>query len=267
MNSVNKTLYIPLYGKSFVSKKGIILKDEYAENIWDSEGFELKRSSKNKYLAYFMAMRAKIFDKWLSGKISLYDTDISVLHLGCGMDSRNKRVDFTSGEWYDVDLDTVITERKKYFSENDNYHLIPTDIRAEGWIENLPKTKTALVVLEGITMYLTKDELKDVLLRICGHFDTVHVLADFYSEKAAKLSKYKNPVNDVGVNTVYGTDDPHFPESIPHLLFIKEHDMTPDEYINGVEGIERIIFRKLYAGKFAKGLYRIYEYEKQVSTH
>ena len=28
MNSVNKTLYIPLYGKSFVSKKGIILKDE-----------------------------------------------------------------------------------------------------------------------------------------------------------------------------------------------------------------------------------------------
>ena len=31
MNNVNKTLYIPLYGKSFVSKKGIILKDEKAE--------------------------------------------------------------------------------------------------------------------------------------------------------------------------------------------------------------------------------------------
>ena len=26
MNGVNKTLYIPLYGKSYVSKKGIILK-------------------------------------------------------------------------------------------------------------------------------------------------------------------------------------------------------------------------------------------------
>ena len=34
MNGVNKTLYIPLYGKSYVSKKGIILKDTKAEEIW-----------------------------------------------------------------------------------------------------------------------------------------------------------------------------------------------------------------------------------------
>ena len=27
MNNVNKTLFIPLYGKSYVSKKGIILED------------------------------------------------------------------------------------------------------------------------------------------------------------------------------------------------------------------------------------------------
>ena len=42
MNNVNKTLYIPLYGKAYVSKKGVILHDEKAEKIWDAEGFELK---------------------------------------------------------------------------------------------------------------------------------------------------------------------------------------------------------------------------------
>ena len=31
MENVNKTLYIPLYGKAFVSKKGIILTDKMAE--------------------------------------------------------------------------------------------------------------------------------------------------------------------------------------------------------------------------------------------
>ena len=31
MNSVNKTLYIPLYGKSYVSKKGLFLDDRKAE--------------------------------------------------------------------------------------------------------------------------------------------------------------------------------------------------------------------------------------------
>ena len=38
MNGVNKTLYIPLYGKSYVSKKGVILQDAKAEEIWEQEG-------------------------------------------------------------------------------------------------------------------------------------------------------------------------------------------------------------------------------------
>ena len=33
MNSVNKTLYIPLYGKSYVSKKGLFLDDKKAVEI------------------------------------------------------------------------------------------------------------------------------------------------------------------------------------------------------------------------------------------
>ena len=35
MNEVNKTLYIPLYGKTQISKKGIILHDPMAERIWN----------------------------------------------------------------------------------------------------------------------------------------------------------------------------------------------------------------------------------------
>ena len=65
MNNVNKTLYIPLYGKAFVSKKNIILKDIKAEEIWKQEGFSLKGKSKSKWLAYFMAMRSAIYDEWL----------------------------------------------------------------------------------------------------------------------------------------------------------------------------------------------------------
>lgn len=62
MNSVNKTLYIPLYGKSFVSKKGIILRDKKAEEIWQAEGFERKGKSRSKWLAYYMGMRSSVFD-------------------------------------------------------------------------------------------------------------------------------------------------------------------------------------------------------------
>ena len=70
MDSVNKTLYIPLYGKALVSQKGIILNDKKAEEIWACEGFSLKRKSKSKWLAYYMAMRSRVFDDWVSKQLS-----------------------------------------------------------------------------------------------------------------------------------------------------------------------------------------------------
>ena len=65
MNSVNKTLYVPLCGKSYVSKKGLFLEDKKAEEIWEAEGIELKGKSKSKWLAYYMGVRSAVFDEWV----------------------------------------------------------------------------------------------------------------------------------------------------------------------------------------------------------
>lgn len=48
MNNVNQTLYIPLYGKAYVSRKGIILHDPMAETIWEKEKFALKGKSRSR---------------------------------------------------------------------------------------------------------------------------------------------------------------------------------------------------------------------------
>lgn len=111
MNNVNKTLYIPLYGKAFVSKKNIILQDKKAEEIWAKEGFELKGKSKSKWLAYYMAMRAAIYDEWVRQELKNNPNAI-VLHIGCGMDSRVERVSVQNTKWYDIDFPDVIEERR-----------------------------------------------------------------------------------------------------------------------------------------------------------
>jgi hypothetical protein len=84
---------------------------------------------------------------------------------------------------------------------------------------------------------------------------------DTYTLFAAKMSKFKNPINDVGVTTVYGLDDPRILEENTGAAFIKEHEMTPDILINELKGSEKAVFRKLFAGKFSKKLYRLYEFE------
>lgn len=46
------------------------------------------------------------------------------------------------------------------------------------------------------------------------------------------------------------------------LSFVGEHDMTPNRYISQLRGVERLIFKKLYAGNFSKKLYRLFEFRK-----
>jgi O-methyltransferase involved in polyketide biosynthesis len=262
MNNVNKTLYIPLYGKAYVSRRSLFLRDVKAEEIWEAEKFQLKGKSKSKYLAFYMGIRAAVFDEWVKEQTELC-ADTVVIHIGCGMDSRAERTAANCSTWYDVDFPEVIEERKRYYSESGNYKMIACDARDTAWLADIPKNKKAIVVMEGVSMYLEPSELRSVLEAVCGHFEGASVLMDCYSVFAAKMSKYKNPVNDVGVTSVYGIDDPRVLES-DSVAYVKEHGMTPENYIDELTGAEKLIFRKLYAGGFAKRLYRLYEYGKKL---
>lgn len=260
MNSVNKTLYIPLYGKAYVSRKGLFLADSRAEEIWAAEQFPLKGKSKSKWLAYYMGIRSAVFDDWAREQIASTDGAI-VLHMGCGMDSRALRVGECTPMWYDLDFPEVMAERARYFTETERYRMLPCDLRREGWAEQIPHSKRAIVIMEGVSMYLSPEELRSVLGAISDRFDRVALLMDCYSTLAARMSKYKNPINDVGVTTVYGIDDPRAAEA-GGLLYLGEREMMPQHYINELHGMEKRIFAGLYAGGFAKKLYRLYEYKK-----
>jgi O-methyltransferase involved in polyketide biosynthesis len=251
-------LYIPLYGKAFVSQKGLILQDPMAEEIWTMEGFPLRGKSKSKWLAYYMAMRSAVFDDWVRQR-QAEETGTLVIHIGCGLDSRALRVG--GCKWYDVDFPDVIQVRKQYFAETDTYHMIGCDVRDSSWLSALPSKGQAIVVMEGVSMYMTAGELEALLQKLATHFDGMSLLMDCYTSLAAKLSKYKNPVHDLGVTQVYGMDDPAVLCG-SGIELVQEHDMTPQRFVDQLQGLEKKIFAKLYAGAFAKKLYRMFEFRK-----
>ena len=261
MDGVNKTLYIPLYGKAYVSGRGILLHDPQAEAIWQKEGFALKGKSASKWLAYNMGMRAKVFDNWVTEKLRAFPAAV-VLHIGCGMDSRIQRVDAGKHHWFDIDFPEVIRERQKYFRETETYRMLPADMRQENWKTVIPGGGSAIVVMEGVSMYFRPEELRKLLRSFGTHFQEVHLLMDCYSDFAARASKYKNPINDVGVTTVYGMEDPKGLAKAAGLTYLREHSLTPATLIRELEPMERVIFSNLFAGKLARSIYRLYEFQK-----
>jgi O-methyltransferase involved in polyketide biosynthesis len=258
MNEVNKTLYIPLYGKSKVSQQGIILNDPSAERIWKEEAFPIQGKSRSKWLAYNMAMRARVFDDWTESMLQ-WSPDALVLHIGCGLDSRNMRVKTPCSEWVDCDLPDVIEIRRKYFQENETYRMTALDASRPEQIKTLPDCNTVIVVLEGLSMYLTNSQVRGLLEALDNKYREIHILMDVYTEFGVKASKLKNPVNDVGVTELYGIDDIESLINGLRISFVKEHSFTPAALVKELTSAERLFFRLLFTGRLYRKIYRMYE--------
>lgn len=176
------------------------------------------------------------------------------------MDSRVLRVGSYKNPWYDADFEDVIQERKRYFQETDAYFMLSADVRNPEWLLKIPENKEAVVVMEGVSMYMTPEENKALFQNLKKHYASVRLLMDAYTSLSAKFTRIANPVKNVGVLKTYGIDAPEMLES-DDILFEKEHEMTPQFLIDALTGMEKRIFRKMYAGTFAKKLYRMYEFE------
>lgn len=261
-SNVEKTLFIPLYGKSFVSNKGIIIEDRKAEEIWSKECFDLKSKSKSKWLAYTMAMRAKVFDNWVNKKLK-ENKDAIVFHLGCGLDNRVNRVNSRGHLWYDIDLPSVIEKRKDYYSENAEYKMLGIDLMSHKdklLLKEVPTGETAIIVMEGLNMYLSDAIMGWIYHIFISRFEKVYFLFDVYTPLAVKLSRWQNPINEFGSFRLFGVKNYTDLEKLS-VKFVKEHSMTPQHMISELDNVEQIIFKIFFAGTFAKKLYKLYEYE------
>lgn len=255
LNNESKTLFIPLFGKAIMSKNNLFLKDSKAEEIISKIDYNFKQS---KWLSMYMSLRALIIDDLCNDYISRY-SDIIIIHLGCGLDSRYLRVNQNYKFWYDIDYKEVIDIRKNYYKDSDNYKMISTSILENEWIDEIKNAENILIVAEGLTMYLSESEIKDLIYRINQKLDNVYFIFDAYSKKGVKYSKIKNSVNKMKAKIKYGINNPdEFLLLNKNLKYLNTHPIKRDN--NNLKGISKFIFNNLYCGKMSKSLYKIYEF-------
>ena len=126
-------------------------------------------------------------------------------------------------------------------------------------IKQLPNRDTAIVVLEGVSMYLSNNQLHTFLKVLREKYNHLHILMDIYTEFGANASKYKNPVNDVGVTKLYGIDDIGNLLSGLELRFIKEHSLTPAVLVNELKPLDKVFFKLMFNRFLYRKIYRLIE--------
>ncbi|WP_406636808.1 class I SAM-dependent methyltransferase [Amycolatopsis sp. WGS_07] len=136
-----------------------------------------------------VALRARQFDTWAAEFLREHP-DATVLHLACGMDSRAFRLDRPSGvRWFDVDLPDVVALRRKLYADGDGYRMLAASVTDSGWLAEIPADRPALILAEGLLMYLAEDDVRQLLRRLTGHFPSGTVIFDGVSPLTARTTQ------------------------------------------------------------------------------
>lgn len=187
------TMLATLYGRALHSRSADpVLRDPYAEEAVRRIDHDFGSTGLRGEDALSIALRGRAFDDLTAERLAA-NPDVTVLHLGCGLDSRGQRLDPPpSVEWYDVDFPEVIELRNRIYPERAHHHTIASSVTAPDLLRDVPKDKPALVVAEGLTMYLEPAEGAALLRRITEHFPSGHLICDVQSPLAVRWAHLIN---------------------------------------------------------------------------
>ncbi|WP_435592851.1 class I SAM-dependent methyltransferase [Nocardia sp. bgisy118] len=138
---------------------------------------------------WLVALRAATLDDWSADFLGRHPNAV-VLHLGCGMDTRAFRLHPPQDvQWFDVDQPKVIELRRKLYDDRDGYRMIGSSVTDPGWLDETPADRPALIVAEGLLMYLHEDEVRALIKRLTDRFSNGELLFDTLSPAGPRLSK------------------------------------------------------------------------------
>lgn len=240
-----ETLLIPLYGKAKESeKKEPILIDKKAVEIVNQIDYDFKSLKIPEKTNIMMCLRAKLIDNFVKSFLEK-DNESAALHLGCGLDSRYNRIGDKSVDWYDIDFKEVIDIRKLFFTETDNYHLIPSSVTENEWLGEISVDKKQYIVIaEGLFMYLKEDEIKALLSNLKNQIGSYTLIFDAFSVFTAKRVKNHPSIKKTGAAVHWGIDNPEeFTKWGMGIRLIEEKYFTSNEEIENLDAGTRIMFR------------------------
>ncbi|MEU7767859.1 class I SAM-dependent methyltransferase [Nocardia sp. NPDC049190] len=177
-----QTMLATLYAKALDADfPNPILGDRYAKEIVEHIDYDWKKTAITPRVAPSVTTRCAHFDNWVRQFLARHPEAV-VLHLGAGLDSRFFRLNPGPGvEWYDVDYPDVATLRERLYPPREHYHVVSASVTEPEWLADIPDDRPALMVGEGLTMYLTAADGIALLRRVVEHFATGELQFDAFN--------------------------------------------------------------------------------------
>jgi O-methyltransferase involved in polyketide biosynthesis len=209
LSGAAQTMLTTLYLKALDAEfEHPVLGDRYAREAMGRLDYDWREIGVTRTWAPLVTVRTAQYDMWARQFLAVHP-HATVVHLGCGLDSRVFRLDpGPDVDWYDVDFPAVIALREKVYPSRTGYHLVASSATDPSWLEQIPADRPVLFLAEGISMYLTEQEGVTLLQRIVDRFPSGELQIDFYNWFGIRSQKFHTLVRRSGSTLHWAVNSP-----------------------------------------------------------
>ncbi len=258
LTGVSETLMITLYARyAETQRPDAILRDPKAVEIVEQVDYDFSKYTKGWASQLGCVLRAELYDR-LTNQFLQTHPQALVINLGAGLCTRFFRIDNSQVNWYEVDFPNVMALKRKLLPTSDRYHLISSSILDPQWPQHISRSpgQPVLVILEGVSMYLTASENQALMQLIRDNFAPATMAFDLISTKMAQSSKRHDTVSKTTAEFKWGLDNPHDLEALHQGITIQETIYALKEFIKHPQRLPwwARLLRPVMAKLFAKSV-------------
>jgi O-methyltransferase involved in polyketide biosynthesis len=229
LSGVPETMLIPMYARAVESRKEHrVIDDQAAVEMVDRLDYDFSKFDKGKMSLWGCVARTIIFDRELKKYIANHPECVCI-NIGCGLDTRFRRVDNGKIVWCNLDLPSVIDLRKELLPDQEREISIAESVFDDTWVDKVPKKQNTVFIIEGVLMYFTEEQVKNLFSMIRKHFPNATVFAELSSTVMVKNQKKHDVLNETSAKFHWGIKYSKDVEAIcPFMKLTGEWNLTPE---------------------------------------
>ena len=206
LNGAAETMLQSFYARAQYSKS---IKHKFydakAVELVERIDYDFSSAEKDTTMGTGVIARTIVFDELVKDFIDK-NPDCTVVNIACGLDTRFYRMDNGRVTWYNLDLPETIAVRDQIYNETGRVSAIGISVTDPAWAEQVTVRGKMLFIIEGLSMYLTSEENKQMLSIIHDNFDNATVLMECLAKKWVNKEMVEESIQKTGAKFVFGAD-------------------------------------------------------------
>lgn len=179
--------------------------DAKAVDLVDKIDYDFSIAAKDSTMGKGVIARTIVFDELVKDFIEK-NPDCTIVNIACGLDTRFYRMDNGKVTWYNLDLPETISIRDQIFQESGRVSSIGISALDPSWPKEVKTHSKMLFIIEGLSMYLTKEENEQILKIIKDNFDNAYILMECLAKKWVNKEGKEKSIQKTGSKFVFGAD-------------------------------------------------------------